>query len=464
MTPNTSDTLEEDWMGCLAEAKPINCPKCKKASHIDLYYYIDASAWLEWEDRLRAHDGETFACNHCGDTIKIRSPLIVDFPKRDLLVFATNGGDDGGVEVGFREFFEKMASCLPTNVAKAARRRPFTFVHGRRGLIALLGYFHDRPVDLKREQDPTQAGGFEGVFGLQGYIYGKLFFYFPAQLAVQELVGLTVGAAIDLDRVNHADAAVRLLTGALDLLGDSHPWLSHELGRIFINSGRATEARPWLVKAAERRHCWHAVTASFLDATPTRRAGEEPQAKDLPHALPAERLGPITTAKHTVTGVSPAAKDRDLWDFPHMAEAAIPREYTIETVNKAHAFVLGTFDRHQFRELHPHQLSEATHVGWHRVQEVSRQLMVRSESLASEYWSTYVRSRWDLEVEVGTSDRETVIARLQAAQACLTAIEDGLALVPDSDDDDNPFVFFVAGCWRRHRRGTCRHRRRQNAR
>jgi hypothetical protein len=54
------------------------------------------------------------------------------------------------------------------------------------------------------------------------------------QLAVQELVGLIVGAAIDLGHVNQADAAIQLLTGAIELLGDSHPWLSHELGRILI--------------------------------------------------------------------------------------------------------------------------------------------------------------------------------------------------------------------------------------
>jgi hypothetical protein len=161
--------------------------------------------------------------------------------------------------------------------------------------------------------------------------------------------------------------------------------------------------------------------------------------------MPAERLGSITTAKHTVTGISPATKDLDLWEFPKMAEAAVPPEYTVETVNKAHAFVLGTFDRHQFRELDPDQLSEATHVGWHRVQEVSRQPLVRSESLASEYWSTYVRSRWDLEVEVDSSDRALIAARFLAAQTCLAAIESDLALVPDSDDDDNPFAFFAKG-------------------
>ena len=445
MAPHTSSTSDESWKGCLAEAKPINCPNCKKPFHLDIYYYIDASAWPDWEDRLRSHDGETYACDHCGESIKIRSPLIVDFPKRDLVVFATSGGDDGGVEAGFRAFFEKMAAFLPSGVAEAARRRPYTFVHRHRGLLALLDYFHDRPVDLGRQGDRAQSGELEAIFTLQGYIYGKLFFYFPSQLAVQELVGLTVGAAIDLDREGHADAAIQLLSGTLDLLGDSHPWLSHELGRILIGAGRGRDAKVWLLIAGERRHSWHAVTASFLDATPVRRAGEEPQAQHLPHAMAADRLGSITAAKHTVMGISPATNDLDLWDFPEMAEAAIPAQYTEETVNRAHAFVLGTFDRHQFRELDPGKLTEATHVGWHRVQEVSRQLLKRSESLSADYWNTYIRSRWNLDVDVDSSNRELIVARFSAAQACLTAIDGDLALVPETDDDDNPYVFFAKG-------------------
>jgi hypothetical protein len=445
MTRQTRGIPGNDWAGCLVEAKPISCSKCKKASRFDLYYYIDASAWPEFEARLRSHDGETFACEHCGNTYKVRGPLVVDFPERDLVVFATNAGDNDGVDVGFREFFEKMAGHLPTEVARAARRRPYTFVHGRKGLIALLDYFHDRPVELEPVIDPSQERTFEGAFTLQGYIYGKLFFYFPGQLAVLQLIGLTVGTAIDLERAGYAEGAAKLLSGTLDILGDSHPWLSHELGRILLVCGRASEARVWLARAAERRHCWHALTASFLDATPTRREDKEPQAKELPHALPAERLGPITRAKHTVTGVHPAAKDRGFWDFPRMAEAAIPCEYTVETVIKAHAYVLGRFECHSFLELDPSQLSEATHVGWHLVQEVSRQLLRHSESLAPIYWSTYVRSRWDVETETDPSDKEAVLASLQSAQECLRTIESDLGRIPQSDDDDGPFVFFAKG-------------------
>jgi hypothetical protein len=68
--------------------------------------------------------------------------------------------------------------------------------------------------------------------------------------------------------------------------------------------------------------------------------------------------------------------------------------------------------------------SRARRKAWVRgcVQEVSRQLLMRSESLAAEYWSTYIRSRWNLEVDVDSSDRELIVARFSAAQASRNCI------------------------------------------
>jgi hypothetical protein len=301
----------------------VSCPTCKTPNELDLYYYIDASAWRDFEDRLRSHDGQTFECHTCGNEIKIRGPLILDIPQRDLIVFATYGGDDGGVECGFRHFFDKMAPSLPANVITAARNRPFTFVHGRRGLLALLDYFHDKPVAIPPD-DRSQRGEDAGISFLQGYIYGKLFFYFAGQLPVQELVGFVIGAALDLETGGHASAALLLLQGVVARIGDSHPWLSHELGRLLLICGRTSEAKAWLLKAAERRHSWHTVTASFLDATPTRREDEDPQAAELPHAMPAERLGAISVSRHTVLGTHPPAQDLGLWDFPSNCLAPCP--------------------------------------------------------------------------------------------------------------------------------------------
>ena len=144
-----------NWSGCLTEANSIPCQRCTAKTSVQLFYYIDASVMVDFDKRLRSASND-FACVGCGHVFQVRAPLLLDIPMRNLLVFVTHRGDDGGVDNGFRMFLERMSSLLPSSVAERARTTPYTFVHGFRGLFALLDAFqgmdrrtyrHDRSGD-----------------------------------------------------------------------------------------------------------------------------------------------------------------------------------------------------------------------------------------------------------------------------------------------------------------------------
>jgi hypothetical protein len=127
-----------------------------------------------------------------------------------------------------------------------------------------------------------------------------------------------------------------------------------------------------------------------------------------------------------------------------MSQAAIPADYTLEHLIDAHAFALGSFDRHLLLELDPSRLREATHVGWHRVQEVSQELLRQPEADQDAYWTSYVASRWGIGLDVDLSDKTEVGAAVEGAHAALQIINYQLTLVPE-EENENSFMFFAKG-------------------
>ena len=432
------------WDGLLTEAKPIPC-NCGHRNNFRIIYYLNADVVPNYREELIAGEKGIFVCAGCGAELSIRAPIIAEFPSRDLVVFATPAGDDEGLENGFLDFFAKLRDHLPSHIAESITRRPYTFVEGRHGLNSLICHFHGDDVSAGVDSDP---GTLEAIQSLSGYIYGDLFFYFPGQLAAQELVGLAVGAALDLEAADQSPNAAQLLRKVADRIGYSHPWLVQELGRFLLITS-SKEAKAWLERAMTAQHCWIAVTRSFLDATPTRRADGDAQSADLPHALPASQLGSVTRSRHTVVGMFPASKDAGLWQFPRMGKAAIPPDYTEEKLTEGLAVALGMVDRFQDGNLFQAGLRESTHVNWHQVQKRSREFLTNKEN-RERFWGHYIKERWNIDVVgiaelVGLPEVDDELNELIGfCRAVLQKIGERLAELP-VDQEEGPFSFFKNG-------------------
>jgi hypothetical protein len=352
---------------------------------------IDFDKRLRSASRAFGDPSRAFACSACGEELRVRAPLIVDIPKRNLLVFVTHHGDDGGVEGGFRRFLDKLSGVLPRYVADRARSTPYTFVHGYRGLFALLDAFQGKdPQPNVSVGDGTMSD----VRVLNGYQYGKLFFYFPCHIGMRAVISTSVSAAIDLEHVGNRSEAISLLQALVLRIGVSHPWLPMELGRLLLAHGDKERALLVLGQANESSHSWHAVTASFMDFTPRRREDGDTQREGLPSASVFSGLGDITAQRHTVLGFFPAQKDVGLWDFPKKAEAGIPEQYTLENFVSTYAYSLGRIDHYMTEEFRDHAPLEPTRVGWYHLLEDARSLVQQHPQHEAFFWTEFTRSRW----------------------------------------------------------------------
>jgi hypothetical protein len=429
------------WSGCLTEAKPIlPCRNCSVRKPADLFYYVDGSVITNFDERLRAMRGQV-TCAGCGNRYEVRGPLILDLPARNLLIFVTHHGDDGRVEEGFRQFLQKMASALPEFVSERAMSTPYTFVHGYRGLLALLDAFND--VDPNPEVSPGD-GGILHTTPLNGYQYGRLFFYFPSHLNVQPIISTAVSAAIDLEQIGQRGEAITFLQGLVQRIGPSHPWLPVELGRLLLADGQNKEALLMLRQAATSTHSWHGVTMSFLDATPRRRADGETQAEDVPIALASASLADITAQRHTVAGLFPAKKDTGLWDFPQTAQSTIPEQYTLENVITAYAYSLGRIDRYLMIDFNGYRPKEPTHVGWYILQEASREILQQYPDYESLFWLEFTRTRWPLAWPLTAQNAGVESSKRQILQL--------LEQLPREQKEPNPFALLARGYHASHSR------------
>jgi hypothetical protein len=447
MTGEAACKSSASWNGALVEAKPILCSRCKTNNDFQILYYLNADVASDYQNMLRRAVTGLFVCRSCGNEIGIRSPLILDFPRRDLLVFATPRGDDEGVESDFKTFLQKLLPHLPDEVAKRAMEKPYTFVEGATGAQALVKCFEGETLE-ERNGNTNSDSSLESIQVLNGYQYGALFFYFPAQLPVQELVAMALGAACDLERAGRAKDATRFLIHLAETIGSSHPWLAQETGRLLLLAGDAS-ARDWLQRARIYKHCWIAVTRTYLDATPRRRAEGDTQAPELPHALGADQLRDVSRNRHTVTGMFPGFKDVGLWCFPRMAAASISQEYTAERILLGMALGLGTIDRLTTERARSAGISEPTQVYWHTIQTKVRATLGESPR-APQFWDAYVLANWRLDLEevvtrISSSESsEDISTSIGPCRSTLAKISEVLSEVPE-DPEEGSFSFWKKG-------------------
>jgi hypothetical protein len=267
--------------------------------------------------------------------------VIVECPTQNLLVFATHGGDDGGVEQGFRQWLGFVGAVVPGEVYVRLQKRPYTFVHGWTGLAVLFDVFDGKspvasPPPYAHEVDDDAFA----VEPLDGYAFGPLQFWQPAHRAIQPAVHLLLGVTTQVESVEERRWAVTVLRIVAGLMEETpHVWLEEEIGRQCLILGERDEARKHLRRAQALYHSWIAPTASFLDATPTHRS-DGTHAPNVPSADDAALLQrSVTSIRHTVTALWPHTADYGLWYFPKMASASYV--HTSESNLRVNGAVLG---------------------------------------------------------------------------------------------------------------------------
>jgi hypothetical protein len=359
-------------------AKDLDCPHCRRKVLFSLVHYINETAWPDFADTLFAQEFGEVTCNGCGNTYELSPPLVLDLPSRDLVVFATPVGDDEGVDKGFHDYLKLILPHLPPALAESAAGRPYTFVEGLPGLRALLSVFAGRPYSQPPVQRPADPEPFRSS-GLDGFQYGKVFFYYPDQVPARDLVRLADEVAAELDEAGQTRQALDLVLGVVERIGGSHPWLTLQAGRLALNVGLADQAQDFLARAERQRHRWLAVTASYFDATPTRREGED-HGPPVRRAEPASVLprGPVLgLMKHTVTFKQPALEDHGLWHFPRMASVSCPAEYTPLRIASAFALTFGAVARAEGEGM---RFSAETSIYWDSALQNGRELLAEPEA------------------------------------------------------------------------------------
>jgi len=425
--------------GVASARKTSQCPICKADAIIQrIIYYVDLDACPEYHSAVvrqyaslagapnlvvvtgeRAVE-EDVTCQSCGRSFGVTTPIVVDIPSRDIMVFVTHMGDDGGVEAGFRTWLRYCAKLLPKDVMQAVATRPYTFVHGWSGLEAMLAMlagnaYHPAPPPYKHATADELR--FEG---LKGYLYGTAFFFYPRFNAVSEiastLLDFSTGAEHDVARRDLA----ALLQLVLETLREDHPWLSQELGRLYLDLNQKDEAMHWLKRALVAQHQWLAVTTSFMDATPGTNDEQDEGGSSFPGGAMAVN-GPVTGTRHAVTRIYPANRDFGLWCFPEMERhAPTIRPERFLTVASA---VLGTLDRMVWDD----------NIGWDRMAVLSLAALggdvvewlehwSLDPSLANaveRFWSDYIKFRWH-----GRAGR----GELEEAERLLLILDDQIAV------------------------------------
>jgi len=116
--------LTDEYNGVGFQERPIQCPSCGKDAAIRIFYFVDVARCPTFMDAVQDGWVERNECPHCHKCIRSRSPLIAFFPIQKLLVFATHGRDDGGVEAGFRQWLAFVKMVLPSEIFGHCSRNP----------------------------------------------------------------------------------------------------------------------------------------------------------------------------------------------------------------------------------------------------------------------------------------------------------------------------------------------------
>lgn len=336
--------ISPDYNGVGFQEREMPCRSCGKSMSIRIVYFVDIDRCPAYGDALRTDWVERNDCSHCGDTARTRSPVIVDCPTQNLLIFATHGGDDAGLEQGFERWLQFVDAVVPDDVSERISDRPYTFVHGWEGLGALLDILNGKPLcgaapPYSHDVDDEQFT----VALLDGYAFGPLQFWHPQHRAIEWTTHMLLGLAAQATTERERRWMIAVLDLAIDILGEqgSHLWLEEELGRQSLLLGDRAKAREHLLRAQALSHTWIALTASFLDATPTRRASGAIHGEDLPSARPGDLLRrSVTAIRHTVTELWPHTNDYGLWYFPKMLSASYL--HTHEAVLHLNGSVIGS--------------------------------------------------------------------------------------------------------------------------
>ncbi len=331
---------------------------------MDFLLYVNADEWTNFGLHLSERTLDTFVCS-CPTSHFFPATVIVEVPRHNLLIYVTHGGDGAHVENSFKAQLAEL---------KVTTRRPYTFVHGWRGLEVMLAVLggHDpdglRPIrsplrnttwaafphqnwqesDDERPSNPSALQDFQdqqrtdlelmrsalGTDRIElhltnGYACGDLFFYDPKHLAVDPTVNVLLEFADSTTEPQSAARLAAVLDEFTDFMGPIHPQVALALGTLYLRSGEYDRAEQSLQQAADLEHRWLAATRTYLDSTPKRRP--EPGSSDVAAPWSAQQpVGDVTANKHTVSRLTPAVNDHGLWDFPAMAEACIPEVYSFK--------------------------------------------------------------------------------------------------------------------------------------
>jgi hypothetical protein len=380
------------------ERKPLLHPPCTGMAVFDIVHYVNLEQWPGFRELLTDERLAEVRCDRCDITASVHYSFITDIPQRNLLILATHHGDgDGTVTQIFNRTMSIAETFLAPEVVQRARSRPYTVVHGIRGLRVLLDALDGAPIPEPSKpfaHIPDPVRGFES---LHGYKYGDLFFFYAGQRTVDDLVNTYLHWSTTVHDAADMENAIRVGEGMLDILGNHHPWLLQEVGRMHLELGDVVAAVPYLEAARRAGNAWLAVTASVLDATPTKRADGEPQSAELPHALPASVLSDVTMTRHTLIRQRPADRDYGFWHFPVMERREYPDGYSNVKTFAAHGLALGSFCRFFVDER-----LLGTDVFFLSLNDLFGQTMDLLRSLpegefAEEvhgFWLHYVRNRW----------------------------------------------------------------------
>jgi hypothetical protein len=325
-----------DSGGAVATEWTITCPVCQSDSVFHYITYVNLTKWPDFVQALHQRQVDETQCE-CGEKYAFPSSLIVEIPRRNLLVYTTHAGDGPQVEILFHAAFRELSGL--------ASRRPYTFVHGWVGLEALLASFNGDKPQLAQPPYPHPIETERQVHKLYGYIYGDLFFYDPRHRAVRTTVQAFLEFSTCVTTAHDADKMLHIIMPFVQILKTEDPWVMQEIGLLHFRAGRLDQAEYWLQLAETAEHRWLAVTGSFLDATPTQRSDAPPQSDSLPHTQPASTLGDVTRTRHVVLGQHPARFDYGLWHFPLMLEESIPKSYSFPNTLTAQGLVHGGLER-----------------------------------------------------------------------------------------------------------------------
>lgn len=422
--------------GSLIGLKKVQCPECRCGVEFNIIHLITLTTDSEpLMALLFSREYYQIFCESCDTEFTGEwRPVIVAIDDMQVLLFATPGADDGGVEAGFHACLEPLLSWVDEAQRERWTSWPFVAVYGQQGLarmLAELGHTAMRwSTDAQgrnwRPSRPWERGdhGLSKIWSVppdspltcapmivsfgqeeasisilhavssrttvssrDGHPYGKFMFYYPAQ----EHVGPAVRLFLKFSSFASSRDEKQLVYSEFSRAGMaelSHPWALNELARLAVDLGEDA-ADTLLAKSEASEFTRLSVTMAFVDATPRRRTADEVPSPDLAtHEI--KELGQhVTARRHIVTQVAPLTADYGFWSFPFSDMAAASREYSPAEIGRLQGSVIGLAER-----LTPKVLAFRG-LGFYTALAMSEALpYLRHEEIEQEFWDSYLSFRY----------------------------------------------------------------------